>query len=180
VESGTMTTGCSVLVSPTKKMAKVESIYIGETKVLSAKPGENVQLRLGLNIEDFQKGYVLCNPDNVTPTVKGVKCLVSLVDMLEHRPLLSPGYDCVLHVHTVEIEVTVSHLLCVIEAGGKKVKRPYARQGQLCQLALKFSSGLSTCVEKFEDFPALGRITLRDEGKTIAIGKVLECLGKSG
>lgn len=180
VESGTLKTGSNVLVSPTKKTAKVDSIYIGETKVLSAKPGENVQLRLGLNIEDFQKGYVLCTSNNVTPTVKGLKCLVSLVDMLEHRPLLSPGYDCVLHVHTVEIEVTVSHLLCVIESGGKKVKRPYARQGQLCQLALKFSSGLSTCVEKFDDFPALGRITLRDEGKTIAIGKVLECLGKSG
>ena len=179
VESGTLTTGSQILVSPTKKTAKVDSIYIGETKVLSAKPGENVQLRLGLNIEDFQKGYVLCTTSNVTPTVKGVKCLVSLVDMLEHRPLLSPGYDCVLHVHTVEIEVTVSHLLCVIESGGKKVKRPYARQGQLCQLALKFTSGLSTCVEKFDDYPALGRITLRDEGKTIAIGKVLECLGKS-
>ena len=60
-----------------------------------------------------------------------------------------------------------------------KVKRPYARQGQLCQLVLKFSSGLSTCVEKFEDFPALGRVTLRDEGKTIDIGKVLDCLGGS-
>ena len=166
VESGTLTTGSQVSVLPTKKPTTVNSIYIGETKVKSAKPGENVQLRLDLNIEDFQKGYVLCKSDNMTPTVKGVKALISLVDMLEHRPLLSPGYDCVLHVHTVEIEVTVSHLLCVIEGSGKKVKRPYARQGQLCQVALKFTSGLSTCVEKFDDFPALGRLTLRDEGKT--------------
>ena len=28
------------------------------------------------------------------------------------------------------------------------------------------------CVEKFSDYPQLGRFTLRDEGKTIAIGKV--------
>lgn len=27
------------------------------------------------------------------------------------------------------------------------------------------------CVEKFADYPQLGRFTLRDEGKTIAIGK---------
>ena len=130
-----------------------------------------------MNVEDFQKGYVLCRPDNITPTVKGIKCLISLVDMLEHRPLLTPGYDCVLHVHTVEIEVTVSHLLCIIDGNGKKTKRAYARQGQLCQLVLKITSGLQTCVEVFEKFPALGRVTLRDEGKTIAIGKVLECLG---
>lgn len=28
------------------------------------------------------------------------------------------------------------------------------------------------CVEKFKDYPQLGRFTLRDEGKTVAIGKV--------
>ena len=28
------------------------------------------------------------------------------------------------------------------------------------------------CVERFADYPQLGRFTLRDEGRTIAIGKV--------
>lgn len=28
------------------------------------------------------------------------------------------------------------------------------------------------CVERFVDYPQLGRFTLRDEGKTVAIGKV--------
>lgn len=28
------------------------------------------------------------------------------------------------------------------------------------------------CVERFQDYPQLGRFTLRDEGRTIAIGKV--------
>lgn len=30
----------------------------------------------------------------------------------------------------------------------------------------------TVCLEKFTDYPQLGRFTLRDEGKTIAIGKV--------
>ena len=30
------------------------------------------------------------------------------------------------------------------------------------------------CIEAFTDVPALGRFTLRDEGRTIAIGKVLK------
>ncbi len=34
------------------------------------------------------------------------------------------------------------------------------------------------CVEKFENVPQLGRFTLRDEGRTIAIGKI-ERLPKS-
>lgn len=30
----------------------------------------------------------------------------------------------------------------------------------------------AVCVETFVDYPQLGRFTLRDEGRTIAIGKV--------
>ena len=30
----------------------------------------------------------------------------------------------------------------------------------------------SVCVERFEDYPQLGRFTLRDQGQTIAIGKI--------
>jgi peptide chain release factor subunit 3 len=28
------------------------------------------------------------------------------------------------------------------------------------------------CVERFEDYPQMGRFTLRDQGQTIAIGKI--------
>lgn len=176
VEAGTICTNEEIMIAPTKKTAKVESIYIGDLKVKSAKPGENVLLKVSSNIEDFQKGYVICSTNDICPTVKAVKAQLALVDMLEHRPIFSPGYDCVLHVHTVEIEVQVSHLLCVLDSG-RKVKRPFARQGQMCIVILKFSSGLSTCIENFDDIPAMGRITLRDEGKTIAIGKCVECIG---
>nr|ACR33853.1 unknown [Zea mays] len=30
------------------------------------------------------------------------------------------------------------------------------------------------CIEKFSDFPQLGRFTLRTEGKTVAVGKVVD------
>jgi len=30
------------------------------------------------------------------------------------------------------------------------------------------------CIELFSDFPQLGRFTLRDKGKTIAVGKVIK------
>lgn len=33
--------------------------------------------------------------------------------------------------------------------------------------------GGMVCMEPFKKFPQMGRFTLRDEGKTIAIGKVL-------
>ncbi len=93
--------------------------------------------------------------------------------MLEHRPVFSPGYDAMMHIHTVEIEVTCVELISVLDKG-KALKRPYARQGQQCTCLL--SMQLSTCMETFATVPAMGRFTIRDEGKSIAIGKILELI----
>lgn len=171
VESGTIRAGEEVVIMPTRKKTKIDEVYIGEQKVLSAKPGENVMLKFNVNVEDIQKGYVICTAPRLCPAVREVKVQLALVDMLEHRPIFSPGYEAVMHVHTVEIEITCVRLLSVM-VSGKSVARPYARSGQVCTARL--SMPLSTCMETFDRMPALGRLTLRDEGKTIAVGKILE------
>lgn len=177
IESGTLRMDDEIVIAPTKKRAKVDGIYIGETKVRSAKPGENVLIKFSaINVEDIQKGFVLCYPSNVCPAVTEVVVHLALVDMLDHRPIFSPGYEAVLHMHTVEIEVTVLQLLYIIDAKGQKLRRPFARQGQQCMVRLGFR--LSTCAETFTNMPSMGRFTLRDEGTTIGIGKVVEALEK--
>ncbi len=80
-----------------------------------------------------------------------------------------------MHVHTVEIEVVCTELIAIIEKG-KYIRRPFARTGQQC--IAKLTVPLHTCMEPFEKMPSMGRITLRDEGRTIAIGKILECIVK--
>ena len=52
------------------------------------------------------------------------------------------------------------------------MKRPLGRQGQTCVVRLVMPT--TTCMEPFDVNPALGRVTLRDEGRTIAIGKILK------
>jgi len=173
VESGTLTIGDDLAIAPTRKNVKCEAIYINDEKVRSAKPGENVLIKFNCQIEDFQKGFVLCHRSSVCPSPRVFSVQLFLVDMLEHRPIFSSGYEAVLHVHTLEVEVQVVELVCVMDPSGKKMKRPFARTGQQCVAKVRITSDLNTCLEKFEDFPALGRVTLRDEGKTIAIGKVV-------
>ena len=115
---GTITRGEEIAIAPTKKKAKVEAIYIEDKSVMVAKPGENVILKfLTLNVEDIQKGYILCPPNNVCPAVVMIKVQMALVEMLDHRPVFSPGYDAVMHVHTVEIEVTCVELVSVLDKG---------------------------------------------------------------
>ena len=173
VESGTLTMGDEIAIAPTKKNVKCEAIFINEEKVRSAKPGENVLIKFNTPVEDFQKGFVLCHRASICPTPRVFTLQLFLVELLEHRPIFSPGYEAVLHIHTLEIEVQVVELVCIIDPTGKKTTRPFAKTGQQCVVKVRVLNDLNTCLEKFDDFPALGRATLRDEGRTIAIGKVV-------
>jgi peptide chain release factor subunit 3 len=54
----------------------------------------------------------------------------------------------------------------------RKSKKPpqFAKKGQ--KIIALVEATAPVCVEPFKQYPQLGRFTLRDEGKTIAIGKV--------
>lgn len=40
------------------------------------------------------------------------------------------------------------------------------------KIIARIETNAPICLERFADYPQLGRFTLRDEGKTVAIGKV--------
>ena len=179
VEAGRVTIGDTIVIQPTGLKAKIEQIVIGETNyVRSAKPGENVAVKIaGVNIEDVAKGFVLCSPPPARPcpAVTSFTAQIALVELLEHRPVFTAGYDCMLHAHTCETEVTVSRLLHQVNAkpgprGGHQ-RIHFAKQGAVVVAVLTVPQ--SICIEVFEDLEQLGRFTLRDEGKSIAIGKVI-------
>lgn len=83
-----------------------------------------------------------------------------------------------IHIHTFSEEVTVKDLLWAIEKDPstqepvKREKPKFTRSFAkvLCRVACNKPIPL----EKAADMPSLGRFTLRDEGRTIAVGKVLK------
>ena len=63
VEAGRIRKGDKVIIMPTKTETTVEGIFVNDTvPIASAKPGENVHIKLGnnVNIDDICKGFVLC------------------------------------------------------------------------------------------------------------------------
>lgn len=57
---------------------------------------------------------------------------------------------------------------------GEKKKVKFVKQGEKC--ILRIESTESFCLDTFKEFPAMARFTLRDEGKTIGIGKVVKVI----
>lgn len=179
VEAGQLVQGEDIVVMPTNVRTRVEAVFLEETRPSKlAKPGENVCVKLaGIGIENINKGFVLCSPLRPCLAVTSFTAQIALVELLEHRPIFTAGYSCMLHAHTCETECTVTGLLCHAndvgnKSGGKGGRSlRFAKQGAVVVAILSVPQ--SICLEAYEDVEQLGRFTLRDEGKSIAIGKVL-------
>lgn len=173
VEQGMVAIGTQCVIQPANIETEVLSVYIEDTEVIHALPGENVRLKLK-NVEEDQihRGFVLSNFSHPCPVVAEFEADVLIVELLEHRPIISAGYSCVFHCHTVMEEVIVSRLIESTElATKKKVLKPrFVKSGAFVKFRLQLQN--SACLEAFSETPQMGRFTLRDEGKTVAIGKI--------
>lgn len=192
IESGHVKKGSHVLMMPNKvsihrwigykmliflqQSVEITAIYNEtEEEIEQAVCGDNIRLRLkGIEEDEVSPGFVLCSKKNPVPTTTVFEAQLAI---LEHKSIICAGYTAVLHVHAASEEITLSALLHLIDKKtGKRSKRPpqFVKQGQKAIARIETSGPI--CIETFAKLPQLGRFTLRDEGKTVAIGKVTKVL----
>ncbi|KAF6762643.1 eukaryotic polypeptide chain release factor 3 [Ephemerocybe angulata] len=176
IESGHVTKGETLVLMPNKTEVKVSTLFNEmEEEVTTALVGDNIRIRLsGIDDEDINPGYVLTSPNKPIHAVRQFEAQLAI---LEHKSIICAGYSAVMHIHTLSEEVVLTQLLHYFDkATGRKSKRPpqFAKKGQ--KIVALIETTAPVCVEKFTDYPQLGRFTLRDEGKTIAIGKITKLI----
>ena len=179
-EAGLVRKGDSLVMMPNKVPVKVTAIWRDEEEVAAARPGENLRLRLsGVEEDDVSAGFVLSSRYNPVPVVTQFEAQIAILELLEHKPILTGGYKCVLHLHSVVEECEVTKLVAVVDPKTReKKKAKYVKNGAICIARISVEKPI--CVEAFDGVPQLGRFTLRDEGRTIAIGKVTRVPKKGG
>ncbi|ONI09287.1 hypothetical protein PRUPE_5G229200 [Prunus persica] len=175
VESGSVREGDSLFVMPNKVPVKVVAIFIDEDRVKRAGPGENLRVRLsGIEEEDILSGFVLASVANPIPAVTDFFAQLQILELLDNA-ILTAGYKAVLHIHSIVEECEIIELISQMDPKTKKPMKKHIRfvkNGAVVVCKIQVNNLI--CVEKFSDFPQLGRFTLRTEGKTIAVGKVID------
>lgn len=166
IEAGVIKKGMSVVMMPNKQTIDVAAVY-GETEdeTSIAQCGDQVRLRLrGIEEEEILPGFVLCSPKRLVHNVAQFEAQIRILDL---KSILTAGFNCVLHVHAAIEEVTFSALLHKLQKGtNRKSKAPpsHAKRGDSIIAILQVTGGAgSVCVEKFDDYPQMGRFTLRDQ-----------------
>ncbi|XP_005371902.1 eukaryotic peptide chain release factor GTP-binding subunit ERF3B [Microtus ochrogaster] len=173
LESGSIFKGQQLVMMPNKHNVEVLGIVSDDAETDFVAPGENIKIRLkGIEEEEILPGFILCEPSNLCHSGRTFDVQIVII---EHKSIICPGYNAVLHIHTCIEEVEITALISLIDkkSGEKSKTRPrFVKQDQVCIARLRTAGTI--CLETFKDFPQMGRFTLRDEGKTIAIGKVLK------
>lgn len=173
VETGVLKTGDKVVIMPAGKVGDVRSIETHHMKIEAAQPGDNIGINIrGIAKEDVRRGDVVGKLDNM-PTV--AEEVVARVVVLWHPTAIGPGYTPVMHIHTATVPAQIVELVAKLDPRtGQTVehKPQFIKQGDVAIVKLKPLKPV--VAEKFGEFPALGRFALRDMGRTIAAGQIVE------
>jgi len=137
-----------------------------------------VWLSLAQKFETLSTGFVICNEEAPINPVSQYEAQIYILSLLEHKPIFSKGYEAVMHCHTAVEECTVSKIISGLDKSGKPTGKKLQFIPEQGSAIVRFKTAQHVCVETFDAFPQLGRFTLRDEGKTIAIGKIIRLPAK--
>lgn len=176
IEAGSISKGDSLCIVPNKTPVEVLGVFTSDTTaVKTAKAGENVRVLIkGVEEENIHRGFVLSDKIKVIPCQAKFEAQLAIMELLPHKSIFSAGYTAVIHIHTAVEECTVTVLVAQIDKKTNQVlkKRPqFVKNGALVNCIIECNQNIP--LELFSDIPQLGRFTLRDEGKTIAVGKVI-------
>ena len=173
VEAGIMKPNDSVIIMPANKTGEVKSIEMHHQQLAQAIPGDNVGFALkGVDKKDIMRG-------NVVGSVQHPPCVVeeftAQIVVLNHPTAIGKNYTPVFHIHTAQLACTIVELVAKKDpktGANLPDKVDFIKTGDVAIIKVKPTKPV--VVEKYSDFPALGRFAIRDMGQTVAAGVVLE------
>jgi elongation factor 1-alpha len=173
VETGVLKTGDRVVIMPPGLVAEAKSIETHHVRIEKAEPGDNIGVNLkGVEKKDLKRGDVIGHLES-PPTVADE--FTARVMIVWHPTAIAVGYTPVIHIHTASVACRIVEIASKIDPRtGKEIEKnpQFIKQGEFAVVRLKPIKPL--VVEKYADFPQLGRFAMRDMGKTVGIGQVID------
>jgi len=178
VETGIVKIGDPVIIMPSGVKTEVKSIEMHHQQMQQAEPGDNIGFNVK-NVErkDIKRGDVI-GPSSNPPTV-AMEFTAQMI-VLHHQNVIAKGYTPVFHIHTAQLACTITEILEKKDpkTGLTLEKNPETiKTGDVAIVKIKPTKPI--CIEKFSDFPQLGRFAVRDMGETVGAGVILDIVPRA-
>ncbi len=178
VETGILKVGDPVIIMPSGVKTEIKSIEMHHKQLQQAEPGDNIGFNIkNIDRKDIKRGDVI-GPASNPPTV--VTEFTAQIIVLHHQNVIARGYTPVFHIHTAQLACTITDILEKKDpkTGQTAEKNPETlKTGDIAIVKIKPTKPL--CVEKYSEFPQLGRFAIRDMGETVGAGVILEVVPRS-
>lgn len=177
VETGVMKPGDQISIMPGGIKTDVKAIEMHKQPLQKAEPGDNVGFNIkGIDKKDIKRGDVV-GPASNPPTV--AQEFTGQIVVINHPTAIAKGYTPVFHIHTMQIAATIIEIVETKDpkTGQTMQKNPeFIKNGDVAIVRIKPAKPI--CVEKYSEFPQLGRFAIRDMGQTVAAGVILDIVKK--
>jgi len=174
VETGVLKPNMVVSFAPSNLQTEVKSIEMHHEALEEAVPGDNVGFNVkNISVKELRRGFVASDIKN-DPAVETAS-FVAQVIVLNHPGQIGAGYAPVLDCHTAHIACKFAELLEKVDRrSGKTIEEApkFLKSGEAAMVKMIPSKPM--CVEKFSDYPPLGRFAVRDMRQTVAVGVIKE------
>jgi elongation factor 1-alpha len=177
IETGIMKANDKIIVMPSGKQGEVKSIEMHHEQLPQAEPGDNVGINVrGLTKEDMRRGDVIGHPNN-PPSV--VKEFTAKIAVLNHPTVITVGYSPVFHCHTAQVSCKIKEIKKKLDprTGQTLAEKPdFIKTGDMAEIVVEPLQPF--CIEKYSEFPQMAKFAIRDMGRTVAAGMVMEIVKK--
>jgi elongation factor 1-alpha len=178
VETGIVKVGEPVIIMPSGVKTEVKSIEMHHKQMQQAEPGDNIGFNIkNVDRKDIKRGDVI-GPTSSPPAVASE--FTAQIIVLHHQNVIARGYTPVFHIHTAQLACTITDILEKKDpkTGQTAEKNPETlKTGDVAVVKIKPTKPL--CIEKYSDFPQLGRFAIRDMGETVGAGIILDIVQKA-
>ncbi len=177
VETGIVKVGEPIVIMPSGVKSEVKSIEMHHKQMQQAEPGDNIGFNIkNVDRKDIKRGDVI-GPTSSPPTVATE--FTAQIIVLHHQNVIARGYTPVFHIHTAQLACTITDILEKKDpkTGQTAEKNPETlKTGDVAVVKIKPTKPI--CLEKFSEFPQLGRFAIRDMGETVGAGIILEVVAR--
>jgi len=170
VEAGILETGKVICFNPSGKAGLLKTIEAFGTKIAKAEPGDSVGLLVN-GINEIERGEVISYLENRPRKVKNFLAEIILFSDIQIRN----GDILTIRYGTAEKKCKVQAILNEIDPVNLTVRTrlpELLEEGSVGQVILFALDPI--CVEKYSEFPALGRFVVEGKKGTAAAGIVFE------
>src|SRR5271157_103206 len=170
VETGVMKVGDKIIIEPSEITADVKSIEMHHEALKEAHSGDNIGFNIrGIERKQINRGDVV-GPVKSPPNVATPEQWLQVQSiMIWHPTAVSINYTPVVHLHTAQVAMRFAKLT---KPDGSNAD--FFKVGDQGIISLQPIN--KVCVEKFAEFAALGRLAIRDMGRTVAVGIVKDII----